>query len=122
MNYKINTKEELENFVVIFFAFAMDEVSWFQRVFEFNSPEFFDKSLFQSFIKELTKLEYLRIDEDENIHFVNAMINMADNARLVLNEDTLNTLQQITNFSSSEVQTIMVRLKKQKSYRKYKKK
>lgn len=26
---------------VIFFAFAMDEVSWFQRVFEFNSPEFF---------------------------------------------------------------------------------
>ncbi len=69
----------------------------FSVLYEFNSPEFFDKSLFQSFIKELTKLEYLRIDEDENIHFDDRLIDMAENARLVLNEDTLNTLQKITN-------------------------
>lgn len=89
-------------------------------LYEFNSPEFFDKSLFQSFIKELTTLEYLRIDEDENIHFDERLTNMADNARLVLDEDTLNNLQHITNFSPAEVQAAMAELEKQKSRRKRK--
>lgn len=89
-------------------------------LYEFNSPEFFDKALFQSFIKELTTLDYLSIDEKELIHFDDRLTNMADNARLVLDEDTLNNLQHITNFSTEEVQSAMDALEKQRSRKKRK--
>ncbi|PSD34122.1 glycerol-3-phosphate 1-O-acyltransferase PlsB, partial [Acinetobacter radioresistens] len=38
-------------------------------LYEFNSPEFFDKALFQSFIKVLTQQEYIRTNENGLIEF-----------------------------------------------------
>lgn len=87
-------------------------------LYEFNSPEFFDKTLFQSFIGALTQLGYMRVDENQVLHFDETLINMADNARLVLDEDTMNHLQHITNFSDEEVTAAIAALEKQKSRRK----
>lgn len=87
-------------------------------LYEFNSPEFFDKALFQSFIGTLTELGYLRVNEDQILHFDENLINMADNARLVLDEDTLNHLQHITDFNDEEVLEAITKLEKQKLRRK----
>ncbi|WP_026472321.1 glycerol-3-phosphate 1-O-acyltransferase PlsB [Alkanindiges illinoisensis] len=87
-------------------------------LYEFNSPEFFDKTLFQSFIGALTQLGYIRLDENQVLYFDETLINMADNARLVLDEDTMNHLQHITNFSDEEVIAAIAALEKQKSRRK----
>lgn len=87
-------------------------------LYEFNAPEFFDKTLFQSFIAALTQLNYIRNDDNQVLYFDEALINMADNARLVLDEDTLNHLQHITNFSDEEVTAAISALEKQKSRRK----
>lgn len=87
-------------------------------LYEFDSPEFFDKSLFKSFIQALEQLDYLHIDQEGLIHFDERLINMADNARLVLDEDTLNNLHHITAFSDEEIQLAMEALEKQKNKRK----
>jgi glycerol-3-phosphate O-acyltransferase len=89
-------------------------------LFEFNSPEFFDKALFKSFIEALTRLNYIQVDESDVLNFDQGLIDMADNARLVLDEDTLNNLRHITTFTDEEVQTAMDALEQQKSRRKRK--
>ncbi|XID74757.1 glycerol-3-phosphate 1-O-acyltransferase PlsB [Alkanindiges sp. WGS2144] len=87
-------------------------------LYEFNSPEFFDKVLFQSFIGALVELGYIRRDEQDLLHFDEALIDMADNARLVLDEDTMNHLEHMTSFSDDEVIAAIATLDKQKSRRK----
>ena len=87
-------------------------------LYEFNSPEFFDKSLFQSFILALTELGYIRKEENDVLYFDDSLIDMANNARLVLDEDTLNHLEHITNFTDEEVIAAIATLDKQKSRRK----
>ncbi len=87
-------------------------------LYEFNSPEFFDKSLFQSFIGALTELGYIRKEDDDVLYFDDGLIDMANNARLVLDEDTLNHLEHITNFTDDEVIAAIATLDKQKSRRK----
>ena len=87
-------------------------------LYEFNSPEFFDKSLFQSFIGALTELGYIRKEDNDMLYFDDALIDMANNARLVLDEDTLNHLEHITNFTDDEVIAAIATLDKQKSRRK----
>ena len=72
-------------------------------LYEFNSPEFFDKSLFQSFIKVLTQQGYISTNEDHAIVFDENMQNMAQYANLVLDEATLQMLQHITTFSDEEL-------------------
>lgn len=80
-------------------------------LYEFNSPEFFDKALFRSFVAELTELKYISIDEGL-IHFDHRLINMSQDARLVLNAETLNALQHMTNVSEEEVQSAIEGLAK----------
>ncbi|MBC7752038.1 MAG: glycerol-3-phosphate 1-O-acyltransferase PlsB, partial [Candidatus Saccharibacteria bacterium] len=80
-------------------------------LYEFNSPEFFDKALFRSFVAALGKLKYITI-LDGLIHFDYRLINMAQDARLVLNADTLNALQHMTNVSEEEVQSAIAGLAK----------
>lgn len=87
-------------------------------LYEFNSPEFFDKALFQSFIGTLTELGYIRKEENDVLYFDDGLIDMANNARLVLDEDTLNHLEHITNFTDDEVIAAIATLDKQKSRRK----
>ncbi|MFI7967957.1 glycerol-3-phosphate 1-O-acyltransferase PlsB, partial [Acinetobacter baumannii] len=38
-------------------------------LYEFNSPEFFDKALFQSFLKVLTQQNYIRTNDQGQIEF-----------------------------------------------------
>lgn len=73
-------------------------------LYEFNSPEFFDKALFQSFIKVLTQQEYIRTNENGLIEFDAGFSNMAEGAKLVLDEVTLQMLHHITDFSNEELQ------------------
>lgn len=73
-------------------------------LYEFNSPEFFDKALFQSFIKVLTQQEYIRTNKNGLIEFDAGFSNMAEGAKLVLDEVTLQMLHHITDFSDEELQ------------------
>ncbi len=86
-------------------------------LYEFNSPEFFDKSLFQSFIGTLTELGYIRKEDNDMLYFDDGLIDMANNAHLVLDEDTLNHLEHITNFTDEEVIAAIATLDNQKSRR-----
>jgi len=58
-------------------------------LYEFNSPEFFDKALFQSFIKVLTQQGYISTNADNAIVFDENFQNVAQYANLVLDDVTL---------------------------------
>lgn len=83
-------------------------------LYEFDSPEFFDRALFRSFIEALREMDYLQIGEDGIIHFDERINHMAQDARLVLNVDTLNTLQHMTCVTDDEVNAAMTALAKKK--------
>ena len=83
-------------------------------LYEFNSPEFFDKALFRSFIAALAEQQYLTIDADGIMHFDHQLETIAGDAHLVLNEDTLNTLQHVTCVTDDEVQAAMNALERKK--------
>ena len=72
-------------------------------LYEFNSPEFFDKALFQSFIKELTKQGYIRL-EGGAIMYDHKLTDITQYANLVLDDATLQMLQHLTTFSDEELQ------------------
>lgn len=72
-------------------------------LYEFNSPEFFDKALFQSFIKVLTQKGYLCTNEDNAIVFDEQLANVAKYADLVLDEVKLQMLHHITAFTDEEL-------------------
>ncbi len=72
-------------------------------LYEFNSPEFFDKALFQSFIKVLTQKGYLCTNEDNAIVFDEQLTNVAQYADLVLDEVKLQMLHHITDFTDEEL-------------------
>ncbi len=72
-------------------------------LYEFNSPEFFDKALFQSFLKVLTQQGYIHTNEQGAIAFDEAFRKVAQNAKLVLDDATLQMLQHITTFSDEEL-------------------
>ena len=83
-------------------------------LYEFNSPEFFDKALFQSFIKELTKQGYIRL-EDGGIFYDSKLTNVAKYANLVLDDVTLQMLQHITTFSDEELQQALAALSREQA-------
>lgn len=85
-------------------------------LYEFNSPEFFDKALFRSFVSALAELKYITI-LDGLINFDHRLINMAQDARLVLNAETLKALQHMTNVTEEEVQGAIAGLAKKKERR-----
>lgn len=72
-------------------------------LYEFNSPEFFDKALFQSFIKVLTQKGYLCTNDDNAIVFDEQLTNVAQYADLVLDEVKLQMLHHITAFTDEEL-------------------
>ncbi len=91
-------------------------------LYEFNSPEFFDKSLFQSFIKVLTQQGYIRNNEDNAIVFDENFQNMAQYANLVLDDVTLQMLQHITTFSDDELKEALDAVAAQQAKRRLKRK
>lgn len=72
-------------------------------LYEFNSPEFFDKALFQSFIKVLTQQGYISTNEEGALTFDDQFRNVAQYANLVLDDVTLQMLQHITSFTDEEL-------------------
>nr|WP_174507311.1 glycerol-3-phosphate 1-O-acyltransferase PlsB [Acinetobacter sp. Marseille-Q1620] len=76
-------------------------------LYEFNSPEFFDKALFQSFMKVLTQQGYISTNEDGAIVFDESFKNVAQYANLVLDDVTLQMLQHITAFTDEELKEVL---------------
>jgi glycerol-3-phosphate O-acyltransferase len=85
-------------------------------LYGFNSPEFFDKELFRSFVSALAALKYITII-DGLINFDHRLVNMAQDARLVLNAETLTALQHMTNVTEDEVRIAIAGLAKKKERR-----
>ena len=85
-------------------------------LYDFNSPEFFDKALFQSFLKVLTQLNYIEIN-DGLIEYQERLSNIAQNAHLVLDESTLHMLEHITTFDDEELKVALEALAQQKTSR-----
>ncbi|WOE31150.1 MULTISPECIES: glycerol-3-phosphate 1-O-acyltransferase PlsB [unclassified Acinetobacter] len=91
-------------------------------LYEFNSPEFFDKALFQGFIKVLTQQGYIRNNEDNAIVFDEQFKNVAQYANLVLDEATLQMLQHITSFTDEELKEALDALAEQQAKKRLKRK
>ncbi|GAA5017960.1 glycerol-3-phosphate 1-O-acyltransferase PlsB [Acinetobacter puyangensis] len=86
-------------------------------LYEFNSPEFFDKSLFQSFLKVLTQQGIICTNQEGMIEFDDRLSNIAQDAHLILDEDTLHMLEHITTFNDDELKQALDALARQKSSR-----
>lgn len=91
-------------------------------LYEFNSPEFFDKALFQSFIKVLTQQGYISTNSDNAIVFDDNFKNVAQYANLVLDDVTLQMLQHITTFSDEELREALDALAAQQAKKRLKRK
>ena len=91
-------------------------------LYEFNSPESFDKALFHSFIHALAEQNLIEIDDEHIINFDERLHDMAQNAPLILDEDTLLMLEHITAYSHDELQQALDELARQKSSKIRKKK
>ncbi|RKG54762.1 glycerol-3-phosphate 1-O-acyltransferase PlsB [Acinetobacter cumulans] len=91
-------------------------------LYEFNSPEFFDKALFQSFIKVLTQQGYISTNADNAIVFDENFQNVAQYANLVLDDVTLQMLQHITTFSDDELKEALDKVAAEQAKKRLKRK
>lgn len=91
-------------------------------LYEFNSPEFFDKALFQTFIKVLTKKQYISTNQDNAIVFDENFSNIAKYADLVLDEVKLQMLHNITSFNDEELKEALDALAAEKAKKNQKRK
>jgi glycerol-3-phosphate O-acyltransferase len=65
-------------------------------LYGFNSPEFFDRTLFQNHIAVLKQAGYLSTDEDNNLLFSASLAGILEEAELVLSEPVRHSIMQIT--------------------------
>ena len=91
-------------------------------LYEFNSPEFFDKALFQSFIKVLTEQGYIAKNDEGSIVFDEQFRNVAQYANLVLDDVTLQMLQHITSFTDEELKEALDAVAAQQAKKRLKRK
>jgi glycerol-3-phosphate O-acyltransferase len=61
-----------------------------------NSPEFFDKSLFRSFLDLLRHRDVIRASEDGRLHFGEPLLAVAEDAQLVLSQQIRHSILQVT--------------------------
>jgi glycerol-3-phosphate O-acyltransferase len=67
-------------------------------LYEINSPEFFDRALFQNFLGLLRERKVLRVSEDEKLEFEPAMLDaIVADAQMVLNEQVRNSILQVVH-------------------------
>jgi len=67
-------------------------------LYEINSPEFFDRALFQNFLALLREREVLSVDADGNLEFQAAMLEaIVSDAQMVLNEQVRNSILQVVH-------------------------
>jgi glycerol-3-phosphate O-acyltransferase len=66
-------------------------------LYELNSPEFFDKSLFKNFIDLLRARNVLGVNAEGRLTFTEMLLAVADDAQLVLHEQIRNSVLQVTH-------------------------
>ncbi len=59
---------------------------------EFNAPEFFDKAIFRTLIATLTQRQQIKVEADGNIHFDEALKEVANEAHYVLPPEVRQTI------------------------------
>lgn len=84
---------------------------------ESNSPEFADKTLFQSFLKELTRLKYIQTNDQGLIEYSKEFVDVSSYANLILDATSLSMLQKITNLTDDELKTALAEVVEQNSKR-----
>jgi glycerol-3-phosphate O-acyltransferase len=66
-------------------------------LYGFNSPEFFDRSLFSHFIDLLRSREVIRVSREGTLEFDDVLRRVALDAQLVLNEQIRHSILQVTH-------------------------
>jgi glycerol-3-phosphate O-acyltransferase len=66
-------------------------------LYGFNSPEFFDPSLFENFIDLLRARAVVRVDDSGRLLFDDVLIRVAADAQLVLSEQIRHSILQVTH-------------------------
>jgi glycerol-3-phosphate O-acyltransferase len=66
-------------------------------LYELNSPEFFDKSLFKNFYDLLRKRGVLGVNAEGRLTYTDMLFAVADDAQLVLHEKIRNSVLQVTH-------------------------
>jgi glycerol-3-phosphate O-acyltransferase len=66
-------------------------------LYGFNSPEFFDRTLFKNFIDLLRERGVVRICPAGKIEFDEVLVRVSDDAQLVLNEQIRHSILQVTH-------------------------
>jgi len=66
-------------------------------LYGFNSPEFFDRTLFGNFINLLRGREVLRVDGQGNLEFDEVLQRVASDAEIVLSEQIRHSILQVTH-------------------------
>ncbi|MFE8072382.1 glycerol-3-phosphate 1-O-acyltransferase PlsB [Marinobacteraceae bacterium S3BR75-40.1] len=65
-------------------------------LFGLNAPEFFDKTLFRNFIKNLKDNRILTTNEDGKLEYTSGLDDVAEDARLVLRSEMRQAILQVT--------------------------
>jgi glycerol-3-phosphate O-acyltransferase len=66
-------------------------------LYGFNSPEFFDPSLFENFIDLLRARGVVRVGDTGRLLFDDVLIRVAADAQLVLSEQIRHSILQVTH-------------------------
>jgi len=66
-------------------------------LYGFNSPEFFDRSLFENFIDLLRARGVVRVNESGLLAFDEILIRVAADAQVVLSEQIRHSILQVTH-------------------------
>ena len=65
-------------------------------LYGFNSPEFFDRALFENFIDLLRKRGVIRAGAAGKLEFDEVLLRVAQDAQLVLSEQIRHSILQVT--------------------------
>lgn len=61
-----------------------------------NTPEFFDSSLFRSFIQSLRKQNLIRLDEANNIEFEQKIVDILNRSETIMDEELVRQVELVT--------------------------
>lgn len=84
---------------------------------EFSAPEYSDKALFRNFLETLINTGQVQVDGKDCLRFDDQLTNIASEARLILNAETRQTIQQITRVSDAEIEAAMAEKEKKEKRR-----
>ncbi len=82
-------------------------------------PDFFDRSLFTSFVNALIRLDYLQKDEETGVlTFDQRINNIAHHAKYILTPDMMQILQQVASLDEKEISHAIIEIsnKKQRKF------